>query len=132
MTTPKKLPAHYHYLAPDSAEVRLLLTAQEASRASMAHCLLPPLKVSLAAKHRSVEELWYFTKGKGEMWLKSETGEITFLLTVGVAITIAPGTTFQYRNLSTEENLEFVVTTIPHWPGEDEAILMPGKWAIEA
>ena len=127
----KKLPTDYDYLAPDTAEIRLLLTPADATRASLAHCRLPPLKTSIATKHRSVEELWYFTQGEGEIWLKNEECERFYPLTPGVAITIPPHTIFQYRNLSAKTDLEFIVTTIPHWPGPQEAIQTYGKWPLE-
>ncbi len=54
-------------MAPDGSEVRLLATA---ARGSMAHFRLPAGATSKAVRHRSVEELWFFTGGKGLMWRK--------------------------------------------------------------
>ncbi len=52
-------------IAPDGSEVRLLAATE---RGSMAHFRLPPGAVSKPVAHRSVEEVWYFVKGRGRMW----------------------------------------------------------------
>jgi mannose-6-phosphate isomerase-like protein (cupin superfamily) len=52
-------------LAPDGSEIRLLA---QTSRGSMVHCALPPGQVTVAVAHRTVEELWYCLRGRGEMW----------------------------------------------------------------
>ena len=118
----------YDYLAPDTAEIRLLLTNNEATQASLCHVTLPANKTSIAAKHQTVEELWYFVAGSGELWLKNADDEITYTVKKGSAITIPAGVSYQFRNLDKNEGLEFIVSTIPHWPGAQEAILVEGKW----
>jgi mannose-6-phosphate isomerase-like protein (cupin superfamily) len=118
----------YDYLAPDTAEIRLLLTDNDAAHASLCHVTLPVGKTSIAAKHQTVEELWYFVAGKGELWLKSAVAEVIYPVKNGSAITIPAGVGYQFRNLSYTEALEFIVTTIPHWPGPQEVILVEGKW----
>lgn len=62
--TEKKV--NYDYLAPDTSEIRRLTTKDHAHGGDMAHCILPPGKTSIAAKHKSVEELWYFISGLGQ------------------------------------------------------------------
>ena len=52
-------------IAPDGSEVRLLAATQ---RGSMAQFSLPAGRVSFAVCHRTVEELWYFTDGRGRLW----------------------------------------------------------------
>ncbi len=51
--------------APDGSEIRLLL---ETPRGGLSHCTLPPGAVSLAVRHRTIEEIWYFLGGAGEVW----------------------------------------------------------------
>lgn len=51
--------------APDGSEVRVLCST---SRGSLAHFTLPPHAVSKAMAHRTVEEVWYFVSGRGQMW----------------------------------------------------------------
>ena len=60
------LPQH-PITAPDGSEIRELVAG---GRASMVHCTLPPGGVSLAVRHRTVEELWFVTAGRGEVWRK--------------------------------------------------------------
>ncbi len=116
------------HLAPDGSEMRVLTTKKDASGGDLAHCTLPPGKTSIPVKHRSVHELWYFTSGTGELWLNDGEKETTHQVKKGSAISIPAGTAFQFRNLSQNESLEIVMTTMPPWPGPDEAIKVEGKW----
>ncbi len=112
-------------IAPDGSEVRLLA---ETGNASMALFRLPPGAVSKAAVHRTVEELWYFTAGRGEMWRKSAAGtESVVDVAAGVSITLPVGTRFQFR-AAPDSVLEAVGVTLPPWPGPDEAVLVEGVW----
>ena len=112
-------------IAPDGSEVRLLAAS---GRGSMAHFRLAAGGVSKAVKHRSVEELWFFTAGEGEMWRKSAAGESLVAVRPGVSISILPGTAFQFRATGATA-LEAVAVTMPPWPGMDEAISAEGIWA---
>ena len=58
----KQLGEAYDVLAPDTSEIRLLV---DTTRGSLAHGTLPPGRVSLAIAHRTVEEVWYVTQGRG-------------------------------------------------------------------
>ena len=60
----KQLGESYDYLAPDGSEIRLLPNVKGGG---MCHCTLPPGKKSLAVKHKTVEEIWYFLSGQGEV-----------------------------------------------------------------
>ncbi|HEY2051743.1 MAG TPA: hypothetical protein VGH03_20565, partial [Caulobacteraceae bacterium] len=60
-----RLPASPSAIAPDGADVRVLLGL---AGGSFAHFELAPGKVSNAVTHRTVEEIWYFLAGRGEMW----------------------------------------------------------------
>lgn len=126
---PKKLKKEYDYLAPDTSEIRLLQTKQHAKSGDMAHCKLPPGSTSIAVKHKTVEEIWYFTHGIGEMWLKEQNGKEHIVnVAQDTALTIPVNASFQFKNTSESEPLEIVITTMPPWPGPEEAIKVQGKW----
>jgi mannose-6-phosphate isomerase-like protein (cupin superfamily) len=107
------LPADPDYLAPDGSEVRLLVAG---SNGGIAHFRLMPGDTSAPKQHRSVEELWYFVAGLGEMCV----GDDVTVVCPGVAVRIPPQTRFQFRS-SGSEALEAVAVTMPPWPGPDEA-----------
>jgi mannose-6-phosphate isomerase-like protein (cupin superfamily) len=77
--------------------------------------------------HRTVEEVWYFVSGRGQMWRRSHDHEEIVDVEPGVAITIPVGTHFQFRSLS-HEPLTAVGTTMLPWPGESEAVTIDGIW----
>ena len=111
-------------MAPDGSEVRILAAA---ARGSMAHFKLAAGGVSKAVAHRSVEEVWYFIAGRGEMWRRSESGEETVAVHPGVSIAIPAGAAFQFRALG-DSALEAVAVAMPPWPGMDEAVFVQGAW----
>ena len=111
-------------MAPDGSEVRLLCAT---ARGSMAVFTLAPGAVSRAVAHRTVEEIWYVTGGRGRMWRRSGGREEVSELDPGVSLTIPTGTQFQFRN-DGGETLEAVAVTMPPWPGEGEACLVEGIW----
>jgi mannose-6-phosphate isomerase-like protein (cupin superfamily) len=111
-------------IAPDGSEVRVLCST---SRGSLAHFTLPPHAVSKAMAHRTVEEVWYFVSGRGQMWRRSHDREEIVDVEPGVAISIPVGAHFQFRSVS-HEPLTAVGTTMPPWPGEDEAVGVDGIW----
>ncbi len=111
-------------LAPDGSEVRLLAATE---RGSMAHFRLPPGATSRAVRHRSVEELWFFTGGKGLMWRRLGEEEGTVAVTAGVSISIPAGTAFQFRAAG-DSPLDAVAVTMPPWPGAAEAGPAEGIW----
>ncbi|WP_262266354.1 cupin domain-containing protein [Microvirga yunnanensis] len=112
-------------IAPDGSEVRVLCST---SRGSLAHFTLPPHAVSKAMAHHTVEEVWYFVSGRGQMWRRSHPHEEIVDLEPGLAITIPPETCFQFRSVSPEP-LTAVGTTMPPWPGESEAYAVEGVWS---
>ena len=122
--TVRTLPAAYDVLAPDGSEVRILASSK---RGSMAHFTLQPGQVSVAIAHRTVEEIWYITAGLGEMWCGWDNVEELTPLNAGVSIAIPVGVKFQFR-CDGDAALEAVGVTMPPWPGEDEAVVVQGKW----
>jgi len=114
-------------IAPDGSEIRLLVGDQSAS---MCEVRLPPGGVSLPVRHRTVQELWYFLEGEGEVWRQAPDGTAsTVTVTPGLALTIPLGCRFQFRSVGNGD-LRFLCVTTPPWPGEHEAIVEPaiGAW----
>ena len=112
-------------VAPDGSEIRLLVLVP---RGSMVHCRLAPGEVTRAVCHRTVEEVWFCLAGRGQVWRKADGAEETVDVEPGVALSIPLGTSFQFRAAGAEP-LEVVITTMPPWPGADEAVAVDGKWA---
>ena len=111
-------------VAPDGSEVRILAAV---TRGSMAEFTLPPGKISIAVAHRTVEEVWFFTTGHGQLWRKHFQSEAIVQIHPGLSISIPIGTHFQFRNDGIEP-LTAIGTTMPPWPGEAEAYAVKGKW----
>lgn len=121
----KRVPAEYDLLAPDGSEIRLL---HSLAGASVVHCALPVGAVSTPVTHRSVEEIWVFLAGEGQIWRKQGERELVLDVRRGLSLTIPLGTQFQFRNTGAVP-LEFIIATTPPWPGEDEAIVLDaGRW----
>ena len=113
-------------IAPDGSEIRLLPAL---AGGSMAHCTLPVGATSLAVAHRTVEEGWTFIAGEGEVWRRQGEREETVRVAPGVALTIPLGTHFQFRNTGAAP-LEFVIVTMPPWPGDEEAYRVEDHWPV--
>ena len=93
----------------------------------MAHFTLAPGATSHAVSHRTVEEIWYFIGGRGEMWRRQDDREEIVTAAPGVCLTIPLGTRFQFRTLGAEP-LTAVAVTMPPWPGDGEAYVVDGPW----
>lgn len=123
----KALPQGLNYLAPDSSEIRLL---PDMNLGGLAHCTLPVGGVSSAVYHKTVEEIWYFLEGQGQVWRKKDDREEVVDVVPGVSLTIPTGTRFQFRNTGNQP-LRFVIATMPPWPGPDEAVAVEvGRWPV--
>jgi mannose-6-phosphate isomerase-like protein (cupin superfamily) len=120
----KRLPVAHDVIAPDGADVRNLLSLEGGS---MAHFELPPGQTSVAEAHRTVDEIWYFLSGRGEMWRKQGDHETVEPVDPGVCLTIPVGTHFQWRSFGYEP-LAALGVTMPPWPGAGEAYPVEGKW----
>jgi mannose-6-phosphate isomerase-like protein (cupin superfamily) len=124
----KRLPVTRDAVAPDGSDVRILLSL---AGGSMAHFELAPGRTSVAVAHRTIEEIWYFVGGRGEMWRKQGEREEVVAVEAGVCLTIPVGTAFQFRSIGPEP-LTALGVTMPPWPGEGEAYSVQGKWAASA
>lgn len=120
----KRLSVDRDAVAPDGSDVRILLDLQGGG---MAHFKLPPGKTSIAVTHKTVEEIWFFLSGRGQMWRRMGNQEEVVLVEEGVCITIPLGTHFQFRSFDFEP-LAAIGVTMPPWPGEGEATIVKGKW----
>jgi mannose-6-phosphate isomerase-like protein (cupin superfamily) len=120
----KRLPVERDGIAKDGSDVRVLLNLHGGG---MAHFELPPAQTSTAISHKTVEEIWFFLSGRGQMWRKTESREEIVAIEAGVCLTIPLGTHFQFRSLGYEA-LSAIGVTMPPWPGEGEATVVVGKW----
>ena len=121
----KRLPADPDAVAPDGSDVRVLVQVRGGG---LAHFELAAGQTSVAVRHRSVEEMWYFVRGAGEMWRGSGDDEEVVAVSSGICVTIPLGTAFQFRANGTEP-LAALGVTIPPWPGTGEAEIVDGPWA---
>jgi mannose-6-phosphate isomerase-like protein (cupin superfamily) len=120
----KRLPARPDAVAPDGSDVRIL---PGLAGGTMAHFELAPGETSIAVVHRTVEEIWFFVGGRGEMWRAHDEREEVVEVEPGIALTIPVGTRFQFRALGSAP-LAAVGVTMPPWPGPDEAVTVDGRW----
>ncbi len=122
-----RLGSDYDVLAPDSSEIRVMVGT---TRGSLAHGSLAPGRVSLAIAHRTVEEVWFVTEGRGQVWRKHGGHEAVVDVEPGSALTIPTGAHFQFRATGPEP-LCFVMCTMPPWPGAQEAVRVPDHWPVD-
>jgi mannose-6-phosphate isomerase-like protein (cupin superfamily) len=120
----KRLPVERDGVATDGCDVRVLLGL---GGGTMAHFELPPGQTSTAVTHRTVEEIWFFISGRGEMWRRQGGREEIVAVESGVCLTIPLGTHFQLRSFG-DRTLVAVAVTMPPWPGDGEASAVQGKW----
>lgn len=118
------LPAEADVMAPDGSEVRVLLGL---SAGSLAHFRLAEGETSVAVRHKTVEEIWFFLGGQGEMWRRHEGQEQVDQVEAGTCLTLPLGTHFQFRSFGPGP-LQAIGVTMPPWPGSGEAVLVEGKW----
>src|SRR5262245_21743777 len=119
-----RLPLAPDAIAPDGSDVRVLLGLRGGG---LAHFELGPGRTSIAVAHRTVEEIWFFLAGRGEMWRKQGDQEEVVPVEPGPCLTIPLGTYFQFRALG-DAPLAAIGVTMPPWPGEGEAYRVPGRW----
>ena len=98
----KRLPVARDAVAPDGSDVRILLRL---NGGSTAHFELPPGQTSRAVTHRTIEEIWYFLSGRGEMWRRQDGRDEVVPVDPGVCLTIPQGTHFSSAPSGTS-----------HWP----------------
>src|SRR5439155_14585150 len=94
-----RLPAAPDVVAPDGSDVRVLLGL---AGGGMAHFELAAGETSVAVAHRTVEEIWFFLGGRGEMWRRQGDREEVVSVGPGVCVTLPLGTRFQFRSFGPE------------------------------
>ena len=112
-------------LAPDGAEIRILLDRQQgATRLSLAEALVKPGERTACVSHQTIEEFWYILKGAGLFHRFSPDGleQQTAEVAPGDALLIPTGYRFYVENTG-DEDLIFLCADTPPWPGPDEAIV---------
>jgi mannose-6-phosphate isomerase-like protein (cupin superfamily) len=119
-----QLPGARDVVAPDGSDVRVLLRLPGGS---MAHFELGPGRASGAVAHRTVDEIWYVLRGRGELWRSQAGREETVALEPGTCLSIPVGTRFQFRSAG-DGPLAAVAVTMPPWPGDGEAYEVAGAW----
>jgi mannose-6-phosphate isomerase-like protein (cupin superfamily) len=106
-------------LAPDGSEIRYLELA--ARSASLVDVRLGAGLVTRPVRHRTVEEIWYFLEGAGQVWLRDQAGvEHLHDVGPGASLVIPEGWAFQFA-AGAAGPLRFLCYTSPPWPGEAEA-----------
>lgn len=120
----KRLPDQPDAIAPDGSEVRVLLALHSGG---MAHYELAAGQVATAVTNTTIEEIWFFLAGQGQMWRKTAGHEEIVSVEAGVCLTIPLGTHFQFRALG-DKPLTAVGVTMPPWPGQTEARVVDGIW----
>ena len=119
-----RLPVERTEVAPDGSDVRVLLVL---AGGGLAHFELAPGQTSRAVTHKTVEEIWFFLTGRGEMWREQGGVSETIEVSPGTCLTIPLGTRFQFRS-SGDEPLSALGVTMPPWPGEGESSFVEGPW----
>jgi mannose-6-phosphate isomerase-like protein (cupin superfamily) len=94
-----ELPQKASYNAPDGSEIRLLW---DMNGGGLSHCTLPPKRTSFAVTHKTIEEIWYFVQGHGQVWRKLGDQESEVDVEQGICLTIPSKTHFQFRNIGSE------------------------------
>lgn len=116
---------HYDYLAPDTSEIYLLSNGRHGG---LCQCILPLGATSAAVSHKTVEELWYFIEGEGEVWRQDLCDNKPEEVCAGTSVVIPPQTAFQFRNTGAVP-LKFIIATLPPWPGAHESVSETGFWS---
>jgi mannose-6-phosphate isomerase-like protein (cupin superfamily) len=105
-------------IAPDGSEIHLLATT---TRASVCEVRLRAGAVSRPLYHRSVEEIWYVTEGRGRVWRCPPDSEAEPIdVAPGDTLVIPTGWRFQF-GAAPDSALRFLCVTSPPWPGPEEA-----------
>jgi mannose-6-phosphate isomerase-like protein (cupin superfamily) len=119
------MPLYPDYSAPDGSEIRVLL---DSSAGGLCGCSLGHKQISAPVYHRTVDEIWYVVDGEGEVWRSAEGREEVIAASVGTALTLPRGVSFQFRSTGATR-FTIVVATFPRWPGPDEAVrASAGMW----
>ncbi len=84
-------------------------------------------RFAVSVAHKTVEEIWFFLTGEGEMWRRQGEREKVIAVKPGLCLTILVGVSFQFRSFESEP-LTAVRVTMPPWTGGEGACEVEGKW----
>jgi mannose-6-phosphate isomerase-like protein (cupin superfamily) len=110
--------------APDGSTVWPLARCDAGS---LARFELAAGQTSKAVMHRTIQEIWYVQSGRGTLWRACGSRQEILVLTPGVSLTLTAGTAFQFR-AGDSAPLVILAVSMPPWPGDGEALEVPGKW----
>jgi mannose-6-phosphate isomerase-like protein (cupin superfamily) len=120
----KQLPVERDVVATDGSDVRVLLGL---AGGTLAHFELAPDQTSKAITHRTVEEIWFFLSGDGQMWRRQNGQAAVVDVYPGLCVTIPLGVHSQFRCVG-DVPLAAIAVTMPPWPGDGEAVVVAGEW----
>jgi mannose-6-phosphate isomerase-like protein (cupin superfamily) len=120
----QELSSEPDYVAPDGSRIFRL---PDMKGGGICICELPAMATSHAVCHKTIEEIWFFLSGEGEVWRKLGDQEEITKVSNGLSLTIPLGCHFQFKNTGNEP-LRFLIVTMPPWPGADEAFFVKGYW----
>ena len=104
----------------DGSAIRELAgpTGSAAENQSLAEASVPPGGATAAHYHRTSEELYFFTAGRGRMRLGEEEDDVA----AGDCVVIPPGVEHELRNLSADEPLVLLCCCAPAYSDADTVI----------
>jgi mannose-6-phosphate isomerase-like protein (cupin superfamily) len=124
MKTELELKRDRDYVAPDGSEIYRLV---DGTKGGLCQCILPAGATGKATSHKTVEELWFFLEGRGEVYRRGINDNKELPVGPGMSLVIPSATVFQFRNTG-EVPLKFLIATMPVWPGEQESNKEVGIW----
>jgi mannose-6-phosphate isomerase-like protein (cupin superfamily) len=75
--------------------------------------------------------MWFVVGGRGQVWRMLDDDEVVVEAGPGTSLSIPTGTHFQFRTVG-DEPFQFIMCTMPPWPGADEAVRVPDHWPVQS
>ena len=107
------------FITADGSEIRELagVPSGNAVNQSLAQATVPPGAHTIEHYHRTTEEIYYFTRGRGRMRL----GDDEFAVTAGDCVVIAPGV--RHKLWAADEELVLLCCCAPAYSHADTVLL---------